>query len=56
MDKRAEEILNDIDSKYEEFYRYCRDLHKIAIDEERRGKKKDTIKHFKPSKVTRRKV
>lgn len=53
---KAEEILNDIDRKYEEFYRYCRDFHKIAIDEERREKKKDTIKHFKPSKATRSRV
>lgn len=38
MDKKAEEILDEIDCKYEEFYRYCIDLHKMAIDEERRKK------------------
>lgn len=32
----AEKILNDIDRKYEEFYIYCRDFHKITIEEERR--------------------
>ena len=35
---KAEEILDDIDSKYEEFYRYCRDFHKITIEKERRKK------------------
>lgn len=35
---KAEKMLNDIDIKCEEFYRYCIDLYKTAIGEERQKK------------------
>lgn len=32
---KAEEMLDDIDSKYEEFYKYCIDLYGETLNEQR---------------------